>query len=177
MCQVLASTGVVTSAQQSYLSTPLSMKSDSSVIEVADSDSDIGCAKSGNRNHSLNKLKLNIAINDNKHHHHDESCTRPSNNSVMVPNLCNLDNEPSDANDEDDDEVEIYDDDESVEHHRHRHHKRQQMSKFTYLVDDDADYVDREEEEGEDNTLSHDLAKLDKVSLNSCILHYCIVGF
>lgn len=176
MCQVLASTGVVTSAQQSYLSTPLSMKSDSSVIEVADSDSDIGCAKSGNRNHSLNKLKLNIAINDNKHHHHDESCTRPSNNSVMVPNLCNLDNEPSDAND-DDDEVEIYDDDESVEHHRHRHHKRQQMSKFTYLVDDDADYVDREEEEGEDNTLSHDLAKLDKVSRNSCILHCCIVGF
>ncbi|CAH8628245.1 unnamed protein product [Schistosoma bovis] len=166
MCQVLASTGVVTSAQQSYLSTPLSMKSDSSVIEVADSDSDIGCAKSGNRNHSLNKLKLNIAINDNKHHHHDESCTRPSNNSVMVPNLCNLDNEPSDANDEDDDEVEIYDDDESVEHHRHRHHKRQQMSKFTYLVDDDADYVDREEEEGEDNTLSHDLAKLDKAIEN-----------
>ncbi|CAH8644250.1 unnamed protein product [Schistosoma haematobium] len=166
MCQVLASTGVVTSAQQSYLSTPLSMKSDSSVIEVADSDSDIGCAKSANRNHSLNKLKLNIAINDNKHHHHDESCTRPSNNSVMVPNLCNLDNEPSDANDEDDDEVEIYDDDESVEHHRHRHHKRRQMSNFTYLVDDDADYVDREEEEGEDNTLSHDLAKLDKAIEN-----------
>ncbi|VDP20273.1 unnamed protein product [Schistosoma margrebowiei] len=166
MCQVLASTGVVTSAQQSYLSTPLSMKSDSSVIEVADSDSDIGCAKSGNRNHSLNKLKLNVAVNDNKHHHHDESCTRPSNNSMMVPNLCNLDNEPSDANDEDDDEVEIYDDDESVEHHRHRHHKRQQISNFTYLVDDDADYVDREEEEGEDNTLSHDLAKLDKAIEN-----------
>ncbi|CAI2733259.1 unnamed protein product [Schistosoma spindalis] len=163
MCQVLASTGVVTSAQQSYLSTPLSMKSDSSVIEVADSDSDIGCTKSGNRNHSLNKLKLNIAINGNKHHHDDESCTRPPNNSMVVPNLCNLDNEPSDANDEDDDEVEIYDDDESVGHHRHRHHKRQQISTFTYLVDDDADYVDRE---GEDNTLSHDLAKLDKAIAN-----------
>ncbi|XP_018653682.1 LOW QUALITY PROTEIN: hypothetical protein Smp_198330 [Schistosoma mansoni] len=163
MCQVLASTGVVTSAQQSYLSTPLSMKSDSSVIEVADSDSDIGCSKSGNRNHSLNKLELNMAINDNKHHHHHESCTIPSTNSMMVPNMCNLDNEPSDANDEDDDEVEIDVDDESVEHHPHCHHKRQQMSNFTYLVDDDADYVDREEEEGEDNTLSHDLAKLDKL--------------
>ncbi|CAH8642488.1 unnamed protein product [Schistosoma rodhaini] len=166
MCQVLASTGVVTPAQQSYLSTPLSMKSDSSVIEVADSDSDIGCSKSGNRNHSLNKLELNIAINDNKHHHHDESCTIPSTNSMMVTNMCNLDNEPSDANDEDDDEVEIDVDDESVEHHPHCHHKRQQISNFTYLVDDDADYVDREEEEREDNTLSHDLAKLDKAIAN-----------
>ncbi|TNN09986.1 S phase cyclin A-associated protein in the endoplasmic reticulum [Schistosoma japonicum] len=157
MCQVLASTGVVTSAQQSYISLPLSIKSDSSVIEVADSDSDIGCCRSGSRSYLVDKHQLNTVIDANKHHrHNDESCTIPPNNS----NLCNLDNDPSDANDgEYEDEVEVVEDEEEEERH---HNERQNMpSSFTYLVDDDADYIDQE-----DNTLSHDLEKLDKAIAN-----------
>ncbi|KAH8857226.1 S phase cyclin A-associated protein in the endoplasmic reticulum [Schistosoma japonicum] len=157
MCQVLASTGVVTSAQQSYISLPLSIKSDSSVIEVADSDSDIGCCRSGSRSYLVDKHQLNTVIDVNKHYrHNDESCTIPPTN----PNLCNLDNDPSDANDvEYEGEVELGEDEEEEE--RHHHEKQNMPSSFTYLVDDDADYIDQE-----DNTLSHDLEKLDKAVAN-----------
>ncbi|KAK4467845.1 hypothetical protein MN116_008766 [Schistosoma mekongi] len=158
MCQVLASTGVVTSAHQSYISLPLNIKSDSSVTEVPDSDSDIGRCRSGSRSYSVDKRQLNTANDANDHHRHDdESCTIPPTN----PNLCNFDNEPSDANDcEYEDEVEVVEDEEEEE--EHHHHQRQNMpTSFTYLVDDDTDYIDQE-----DNTLSHDLEKLDKAIAN-----------
>ncbi|CAH8866727.1 unnamed protein product [Trichobilharzia szidati] len=89
--------------------------------------------------------------------------------------LCStgLDNQACHDNDGDEEEVDAYtadlsmcrttDENDTVDiehdHHRHHNHQGEDMTRYTYLVDDD---VDDEYADQEDNTLSRDLEKLDK---------------
>ncbi|CAH8634601.1 unnamed protein product [Heterobilharzia americana] len=78
MHQVLASASGV-STQHPYLSLPLSIKSDSSMIEILDSDSDFGGNKSGNWRLLVTQPKLiNGKTNDDENSDLCESCTIPS---------------------------------------------------------------------------------------------------